>query len=269
MRVADPPPVQMPHRRGGARRRMGLRGRVMKPRVLVLDDDEGVRDVVSTALRQEGYDVVPAGTIADARAARTRDEFELYILDVMLPDGNGLAFARELSRSTDAGIVLLTGRGEETDTVVGLEIGADDYVVKPVRPRELCARVNAVHRRTGSARQITHCAREPAAIARPVSDALSFHGFELRPASRALVDEGGGEVDLTTLEFDVLYVLARNANRVLTRDQIMDAAKGAGWAAYDRTVDGIISRIRGKLYPDGAGASRIKTIRNIGYMLTA
>jgi len=233
----------------------------MKPRVLVLDDEAHIRGLVTESLRQEGYEVLAAGTIAEVESARRGQDFDIFVLDVILPDGNGLRLARELSRQSSAGILLLTGKGDETDRVVGLEIGADDYIVKPFRPRELRARVNAVYRRIARG-------PSPAEASRSDPQSILFHGLRLFPESRSLQDAEGAEIDLTTLEFDVLSVLLRHANRVLSRDQIMNQVKGQDWSAYDRAIDGLISRLRSKLYPDGSGAQRIKTIRNIGYMLS-
>jgi len=245
----------------------------LRPRVLVLDDEEGIRTLVANDLEMEGFAVTAVGTIAEAEQAAQTASFDVYILDVMVPDGNGMNFARDIRRSSDAGIILLTGRGEETDRVVGLEIGADDYVVKPFRPRELRARVNAVHRRTRLAapRAATPVAAEANGTSSHVQTSedpvVTFHGLQMREASRTVLAASDEVVDLTTLEFDVLRVLLRNRNRVLSRDQIMDQVKGQDWAAYDRAVDGLISRLRQKLYPDGSGVHRIKTIRGVGYML--
>lgn len=238
----------------------------MKPRVLVLDDEARIRDLVTETLEQEGYEVVSVSTMSEVESARRAQKFDLYVLDVVVPDGNGLWLARELSRDSDAGILLLTGQSDETDRVVGLEIGADDYIVKPFRPREFRARVNAVYRRIsrGGPR-----GRTPAGEPLPrEQDSMRFHELELCPDARTLRRADGAEIGLTTLEFDVLLVFVRHANRVLSRDQIMDAVKGQDWSAYDRAIDGLVSRIRSKLYPDGSGVRRIKTIRNVGYMLS-
>ena len=238
----------------------------LKPLVLVLDDEIHIRELVTEALEQEGYDVVPVGTMAEADIARSKHEFDIYVLDVLVPDGNGLLLARELSLQSSAGILLLTGQGDEADRVVGLEIGADDYIVKPFRPRELRARVNAVYRRVSRSEP-----QRPAASntkAPTDQQGIAFHGMKLLPQSRTLRSSDGNEIELTTLEFDVLHVLVRNVNRVLSRDRIMNEVRGQDWSAYDRSIDGLISRLRRKVYPEGEGAKRIKTVRNIGYMLS-
>lgn len=238
----------------------------MKPLVLVLDDETDIRDLVTEALEQEGYEVVAAGTMAEADSARRKYAFDIYVLDVIVPDGNGLRLAREVSLESEAGILLLTGQGEEADRVVGLELGADDYIVKPFRPRELRARVNAVYRRISRSAPPRQVPQGPSAATG--QQGIAFHGMELLPESRILRTSDGAEIELTTLEFDVLHVLVRHMNRVLSRDRIMNEVKGQDWSAYDRTIDGLISRLRRKLYPEGGGARRIKTIRNIGYMLS-
>lgn len=241
-------------------------GGTVMAKLLLLDDDPEIRSMVEDALTQEGYDVTTADAIDVAREVAGRQDFEVYVLDVKLPDGNGLKFAREVRERSNAGIILLTGLGDETDRVLGLEFGADDYVVKPFLLREFRARVNAVYRRvnsTGSA----HAPMIGTAAPSPETRSFSFHDWVLNTASRTITDATGQSLELTTLEFDVLRVLAANPNRVLSRDQIMDQVKGANWAAYDRSIDGLVSRLRRKLFPDGSGASKIKTIRNVGYML--
>lgn len=234
--------------------------------LLLLDDDPEIRNMVADALSQEGYDVTAVDSIDTAREATGKQEFAIYVLDVRLPDGSGLKFAREVRERSDAGIILLTGLGDETDRVLGLEFGADDYVVKPFLLREFRARVNAVYRRVSNTGDRGHT-HPPQGRTDPENRVLSFHGWRVDPASRTLVDPADHPMELTTLEFDVLRVLASNPNRVLSRDQIMDQVKGANWAAYDRSIDGLVSRLRRKLFPDGSGASKIKTIRNVGYML--
>lgn len=187
----------------------------------------------------------------------------MFIVDVMLPDGNGMQIARELRQTTDAGIVLLTGQAEEMDQVLGLELGADDYVTKPFRVRELRARVNAVYRRVASRNR--GAAR---AQGEPADDVLELPGVIVSPTARTVHRDSGEPVALTTAEFDVLVVLATNRNRVLTRDRIMNETRGPDWAAYDRAIDGIISRLRSKLYAGEEGHERIKTVRGVGYMLS-
>jgi len=231
------------------------------PQALVLDDDTDVREVVTNALESEGYHVVRCSTKAELDRALKSSSIDIFLLDVMLPDGNGVQIARELRKATQAGIILLTGLREELDQVLGLEIGADDYITKPFSIRTLRARVNAVFRRTaGSLRRAHPTDTEEGTL--QLCELLLF------PAARIVKRLTGEAVDLTTTEFDVLMALASRPNRVLTRDQIMDEVRGPDWAAYDRTVDGLISRLRAKLFPDGTGPQRIKTVRGVGYMLS-
>ncbi len=245
-------------------------------RILVLEDDPEIRELVSAGLREEGYSVESVGRLSDAQALAADGDITLFIIDIELPDGNGTHFARDVRQHTAAGIILLTGRSDEVDRVIGLETGADDYIVKPFLPRELRARVNALIRRMALRSAAAPAAAPPSAMPAPPAAAapdegetvFTFHGCTLHPGSRSVHDPSGAEVDLTTMEFDVLHALARNRNRVLSRDQIMDHVKGQDWAAYDRTVDGLISRLRAKLFPDGSGARRIKTVRQVGYVLT-
>jgi DNA-binding response OmpR family regulator len=197
------------------------------------------------------------------RALETSN-IDIFIIDVMLPDANGMNVARDLRQSTEAGIILLTGRDEEMDHVLGLELGADDYVTKPFRLREFRARVNAVYRRVAKR---THLAENDPTP--PPQEALKPPGLVIIPSARTVHRDSGESVALTTMEFDVLIALASRPNRVLTRNEIMDDVRGPDWAAYDRAIDGVVSRLRRKLYPDDHGHEHIKTIRGIGYMLSA
>ncbi len=238
-----------------------------KPTVLVLDDEREIRKVVAEGLEIEGYNVVEAGTRRELEEIVAEKDISLFLLDITIPDGSGLDIARDLRRQSSVGIILLTGRSDETDQVVGLELGADDYVGKPFRIRELRARVNSVYRRTAGARFSVASQRTPANDPH-TAETFRFHGISLTPSARSVKAGDGTPIELTTMEFDVLAYLARNRNRVLSRDQIMDHVRGPDWAVYDRTVDGIISRLRHKLYPGDEGADRIKTIRGVGYMLS-
>jgi DNA-binding response OmpR family regulator len=234
----------------------------MKPLVFILDDEIEVVRIVETALGREGYAVESAGTIAEAERATATLRHDVYIFDLNVPDGNGRILLQSLRGRTDAGIIVLSGLGEETDTVAGLEAGADDYVIKPFRPRELTARVNAVFRRSRAARLAAVPGKKDSG-----DDPLDLHGLRLCPSSRSLLNPDGEEIALTTMEFDVLLVLARNRNRVLTRDQIMNQVKGQDWIVHDRAVDGLVSRLRSKLFGQD-GEAQIKTVRGVGYMMT-
>lgn len=248
----------------------------MKPRLLVVDDDPDILKLLDTALSDEGYDITTTASAADFRAAARAGAFELYLIDVTLRDGNGFALVKELRQSSDCGIILLTGRTSETDHVVGLEIGADDYVTKPFRIRELAARVNAVHRRTArrgpapvavavaEAPLPSPAAPLPAEPAAPSQDIL-FDGYRLSPGARRLWNTDGDEIDLTTAEFELLLALLRRRGQVLSRDQLMNAIKGRDWESYDRAIDGLVSRVRRKIPRAGGGSPYIRTVHGIGY----
>lgn len=175
---------------------------------------------------------------------------DLYLLGLALPDGNGLVSLKEWRRDTDQGVIILTGRSSEIDHVVGLEVGADDYVGKPFRIRELCARVNALYRRTAAPRAEMYAGTGSGAdTAQPgATDAdFTFEGSCLSLAQRALNGPDGGEIDLTTAKFNLLAELFKRRGRVLSREQIMNVVKGREWESYDRAVDGLVSRLRRKL----------------------
>lgn len=229
---------------------------------LVLDDEPEVTSVVANALHAEGFESVCVHRFDEFKKEFERHRFDIAFIDVTLPDGNGLDAARWIKESSDTGVIMLTGLGDEIDRVLGLELGADDYIVKPFAIRELRARAKAVFRRVLAARDAASGAHVDTR-----SDVQVLHGLRISRASRSIHRETGEEVELTTMEFDVFWVLARQPNRVFSRDQIMDNVRGPDWAAYDRTIDGLISRLRSKLFPEGDGTSRIKTIRGVGYML--
>jgi len=229
---------------------------------IVVDDEVEITGILDKALREEGFDVACCHTIREFDEKFEQSRFDLAFIDLGLPDGNGLEAARRIKQACDAGVIILTGRGDEIDRVLGLELGADDYIVKPFGIRELRARAKAVLRRVLAARQPT----QDTPVTEPDTVQI-LHGLKISYASRVVRDGSGQEIELTTLEFDVLSVLAARPNRVFSRDQIMDNVRGPDWAAYDRSVDGLISRLRRKLFTDGSGANKIKTIRGVGYML--
>lgn len=236
------------------------------PLIVVIDDERAILALLSTALSAEGYDVRTAGSVAELRHLDTADT-RVAIIDLSLPDGNGLSLVKEFRRKDDCGIIILTGRNDETDQVLGLEIGADDYVTKPFRLRELVARVNAVHRRTlrtASAGEAT----EPATTPNAATIDGSFDGYAISSSARQVWGPDGAEIDLTTAEFELLLALLRRRGAVLARDQIMAQIKGRDWIASERAVDGLVSRLRRKL-PAVAPrtAPYIRTVHGVGYAL--
>lgn len=226
----------------------------MPQRLLLIDDDHRLAAMVGDYLSGHGFEVDAAGTLADGRARLAGAAYEALILDLMLPDGDGLDLTRELradARTRRLPLLMLTARGEPTDRIVGLEIGADDYLPKPFEPRELLARVKALLRR--------------AAPAPEADEVMRFGRLEIDLGARqARVD--GRPCDLTGHQFDLLVVLARAAGRVLTRDQIMDALKGHPLEAFDRSIDVHVSRIRAAIEDDPRQPRRVLTVRGAGYV---
>ncbi|MDP1873966.1 response regulator [Phenylobacterium sp.] len=227
-------------------------------RILMVDDDPGIRDVVSDFLGRHGYAVTTAGDAREMEQALERDAVDLIVLDVMLPGEDGLAICRRLAVGEAPPIIMLSAMGEDTDRIVGLELGADDYLSKPCNPRELLARIRAVLRR---AEQTRHGGGED------LGAACEFAGWRLDLVRRELRSPQGVVVNLSSGEFSLLRAFVERPQRVLTRDQLLDFARGRDSDAFDRAIDVQISRLRRKL-DDGGGHDLIRTIRNEGYMFT-
>jgi two-component system, OmpR family, response regulator len=231
------------------------------PHILVVDDDREIRDLLSKFLERQGMRVTAARDAKDARRLWPLGRYHLVVLDLMLPGESGLDLARWLRGQAAVPIVMLTAMAEETDRIVGLELGADDYLGKPFNPRELLARIRAVLRRAsggeaGAAKEVS---------AKPVR----FAGWLLEPARRRLLSPDGAEVPLTGGEYELLQVLVERPNRVLTRDMLMDLLRGRQAGPFDRAIDVAVSRLRRKLEDDGRNPSLIKTVRGGGYVLAA
>jgi two-component system, OmpR family, response regulator CpxR len=227
-------------------------------RLLIIDDDRELTSLLAELLTQEGFelDVWHMGREAAARALS--GSYALVVLDVMLPEINGFEILKEIRRQSTVPVILLTARGDDVDRIVGLEIGADDYVPKPFNARELTARVRAVLRR-GDAR----VAPPPA----PERHVLKVDDVTLDPSSRT-VRRAGALVELTTVEFDMLRVLLEAAGETVPRDAIAERVLGRQFDPFDRSVDMHISKLRRKLGPRAAGEERIKSIRSVGYIYT-
>jgi two-component system OmpR family response regulator len=231
------------------------------PHILVIDDDREIRDLLARFLEKQRIRVTAVRDGKEARRAWLNGHYQLVVLDLMLPGESGLDVARWLRTQGEIPIVMLTAMGEETDRIIGLELGADDYVSKPFNPRELLARIRAVLRRAGD----TPDKPREAGPARP----LRFDGWTLEPARRRLLNPEGVEIALTGGEYDLLVALAERANRVLTRDMLLDLLRGRQSGPFDRAIDVAISRLRRKLEDDGRNAQIIKTVRGGGYVLAA
>jgi DNA-binding response OmpR family regulator len=229
--------------------------------ILVVDDQKEICDVVEQYLSSEGYRVSVANDGPGMRKVLAQGPVDLVILDLMLPGEDGLTLARALREDSPVGIIILTGRGETVDRIIGLEMGADDYLPKPFHLRELLARVKSVLRRSaarGAAQDKTVPGRSRA----------RFAGWQLDLSTRELVSPQGGEVRLTTGEFDLLAAFVNNANQVLSRDRLLDLARNREAGPFDRTIDVQVGRLRRKLEPDPEKPTIIKTVRGTGYIFT-
>lgn len=226
---------------------------------MVVDDDDEIRDMLAKYFRQNGFNVVTANSLAQFRDRLALTPVDIILLDLNLGDGSGLEACKELRmKGNKTPIILVTASHEEIDRVVGLEMGADDYVGKPFNARELLARANAVLRRT-QADEVTQTEAPPPRYA--------FNGFTMDFAAMSLVKEGA-EVDLTSAEFELLGILVSRPGRVLSRDFIFNELHGRDADSEDRSIDVLISRVRKKVSLAGGSDNMIKTIRNGGYQFT-
>jgi two-component system phosphate regulon response regulator OmpR len=230
--------------------------------ILVVDDDSRIRQMLTRYFAQEGYQVAAAADGAAMREYLKANRVDVVLLDVVMPGDDGLTLARQIRAHSDVGIIMLTGRGEVMDRVVGLEVGADDYIAKPFHLREVLARVKSVlRRRTPTA--------EPAAPRQTQHDEIiRFDGWLLDIGRRRLVAPEGEAVALTTGEFDLLAALAKYPGRIFGRETLMDLTRGRTWEAYDRTIDAQIARLRKKVEGDPKNPALIKSVRGVGYVFT-
>ncbi|MEM1161094.1 MAG: response regulator transcription factor [Pseudomonadota bacterium] len=226
-------------------------------KVLILEDDADLRAELHEALEDEAFEVRTAGTIAEFWQTFQVMLPAVAILDMNLPDGRGRDVVRQLRSQSQVGILVLSGQRDEADRVIALELGADDFVTKPCGPRELAARLNAILRRT-----------EQAAPSPSKRRCASFAGHRLDLMSMELRAPGGEVLPLTTAEFQLLQVFVERPQRVLSRDQLLDLMRGQDWAGYDRTVDGLVSRLRKKIRQEASSAPVLKTVHGSGYMFT-
>jgi two-component system OmpR family response regulator len=231
-----------------------------RAQLLVVDDDREIRDLLAGFLARHGFRVLTAADGKEMRKALADRRIDLVVLDLMLPGEDGLALCRALRARSELPVIMLTAMREEIDRIVGLELGADDYLPKPFNPHELLARIKAVLRRTGGERR----ASEPKS-----GGILRFAGWRLDPGGRRLTAADGHEVELTAGEFDLLTVFAERPGRVLSREQLLDLTRGREAAAFDRSIDSQVSRLRRKLEPDAVRPTLIKTVRASGYVFTA
>lgn len=226
------------------------------PHVLVVDDDQEIRKLLSRYLASQGFRVSMAADGKELEERFASHKIDLIVLDLMLPDASGLDICRNLRARSRTPIILLTALKEDVDRIIGLEIGADDYMGKPFNPRELVARIRAVLRRTGGGENVDE-----------VKDRIFvFAGFTAESATRRVVAADGVETPLTSAEFDLLMAFLDRPGRVLSRDQLLDITQGRDAAPFDRSIDVLISRLRRKLGDTGS-FQILKTQRNGGYQL--
>ncbi len=229
------------------------------PHILVVDDDREIRDLLAKFLERQRLRVTAARDGKEARRAFINGHFQLVVLDLMMPGEDGLELARWLRSESNVPIIMLTAMAEETDRIIGLELGADDYVTKPFNPRELLARIRAVLRRTGESEDKGH---------EGTIRTYKFSGWLLETARRRLLDPAGVEVAITGGEYELLVALLDRPNRVLTRDMLLDLLRGRQAGPFDRAIDVAVSRLRRKLEDDGRNSQLIKTVRGGGYVLS-
>ncbi|MDB5724953.1 MAG: two component transcriptional regulator [Novosphingobium sp.] len=227
-------------------------------RLLVVDDESALREPLAEYLTRQGFSVSQAASAADARA-QIRDEVpDLVLLDIMMPGEDGLSLCRHLTETRAIPTIFLTAKGEATDRIVGLEIGADDYVVKPFEPRELVARIRSVLRRA---------ARGP--VDRKENEDFLFDAWRLDPLKRRLIDPEGAIVPISSAEFRLLLAFLEHPRQVLDRDRLLDMVQGREAHLFDRAVDNQVSRLRRKIEVDSRNPQLIQTVWGGGYMLAA
>jgi two-component system OmpR family response regulator len=226
--------------------------------VLLVEDERSVREPLGHYLQRNGFRITMASHALEARHLLSRYKFDLVILDIMMPGEDGLSLCRSIREKFDIPTILLSAKAEETDRIIGLEMGADDYVVKPFAPRELLARAKAVVRRAQSV---------PRSRRLPVQKTLQFGTWTLRTGARQLIGDDGAVLPLSTGEFNLLLVFLERPQIVLSRDQLLDLTQGREASAFDRSIDNLISRVRKKIEPDPKNPTYIKTVWGGGYSL--
>lgn len=228
-------------------------------KILIVDDEPDICEIVDMVLSDVGYDVSVLTEGAEVVDHVRQNAIDLVVLDLELPDADGLSLTRTLKERTDVSVIILSGRGETTEKIIGLEIGADDYMGKPFEPRELLARVRSVLRRRESLAD---------GDAEETSN-LIFEGWKLDVMVRTLTSPAGNPISMSSGEFSLLKAFVEHPNRVLSRDQLLDYTHDLDTPAFDRSVDVQIARLRKKIEPDPQNPSFIKTVRNAGYIFAA
>ncbi len=229
------------------------------PNILVVEDDRETRTLIAKYLRTNACNVTTAADGREMARAMTDHRVDLLILDLMLPGEDGLSLCRQVRAESNIPIIMLTARGDDVDRIVGLEMGADDYMPKPFNPREVRARINAVLRRQAAASTASAVAG---------ATTLSFEGWRIDLRMRELRNPDGARVAMTGAEFDLLRTFCERPGRVLSRESLLDLTQGRNAGSFERSIDVLVSRIRRKIEPDPHTATLIKTVRSGGYVFT-
>jgi two-component system, OmpR family, response regulator len=227
------------------------------PRILLVDDEPSIREPLTEYLEGQGFAVTDAANAAEARTILRAQGVDLVVSDIMMPGEDGLSLTRHLRETSDIPVILLTARVEDTERIVGLEIGADDYVVKPFNPRELVARIRSVLRRSQTNGRTLDSS----------GTSYAFDRWMLREIERVLVDETGAEVPLSAREYHLLLALVRHPRQVMSRDRLLDLVRGREAEIFDRAIDNLVSRLRKKIEEDPAHPQIVKTVWGGGYTL--
>lgn len=236
--------------------------------LFVVDDDADLRTLIAEFFSQEGYAIRVAGSVSEARDLMAFEAPDLVLVDINMPGGSGLELVGELRQRSAVPVIILSGKGSMVDRVVGLEVGADDYLPKPFELRELLARVRAVLRRARGANGAASDAADAPAEETSVRQAR-FDVFILTPSRRDIATTTGARVDLTASEFNLLTAFVERANRVISRDAVAELTHKQDWDGFDRSVDTIMSRLRRKLVPYTVASQLLKTVRGEGYILAS
>ena len=227
-----------------------------KPHLLLVDDERSIREPLAQYLSRNGFRVTAVDSAAEARVRLSANAIDLVILDIMMPGEDGLSLCRHIRETSEIPVILLTAKSEETDRIVGLEMGADDYVLKPFSPRELVARIKVIFRRVATGGQ---------RVTAPDGATYGFAGWLLKTQERVLVDQEGVVLPLSTAEYNLMLAFATRPNQVLSRDQLLDITQGREANAFDRAIDNQISRLRKKIERDPKAPEMIRTAWGDGY----
>lgn len=231
-----------------------------RPHLLLVDDERSIREPLAQYLGRNGFRVTAVESASEARLRLAANAIDMVILDIMMPGEDGLSLCRHIRETSEIPVILLTARTEETDRIVGLEMGADDYVLKPFSPRELVARIKVIFRRVATGGQ---------RVTAPDGASYAFAGWLLKAQERTLVDSEGVSLPLSTAEYNLMLAFATRPNQILSRDQLLDITQGREANAFDRAIDNQISRLRKKIEPDPKNPTLIKTVWGGGYTLSA